>query len=342
MPSIMTNSVKGGAQGSARGSAKGSAVKAFRTPPPLNRQSPSCSAKTKATASINRLYAPHPMVPVAEVVAMPPSSSPLTTSHAVSERGLLTVGSKEDSDGDNDSSESNQFSEICHERIAGKKTTGLLDLGNDLGSVNSSDVVYVGEGANDDPQLLDDDDMPTNAKVSMYFFHQRLKHYLEGIKISQQNRKAVELVIFVEAGTFVRNMDLMKKSNREEVLLSKYMNIINEIEDVLFEDDSVWVDMLNGYMGTKKELLGPNLLRKLDVEMRDVRKFAAKFPGFNNPSELPSGTTQLRHMKKPVIIKLWKKKYLVILYFFDVFFPCLPININVWCVSAGYSFCRLQ
>jgi hypothetical protein len=104
-------------------------------------------------------------------------------------------------------------------------------------------------------------------------------------------------------------MDPMKKLKRSEVLLSKYMNIINDIEDVHFEDDSVQADTLNGYKGAKKELLGPNLLRKLDAEMRDVRKFAAKFPGFNNPSELPSGTTQLRHMKKPVIIKLWKKKY---------------------------------
>jgi hypothetical protein len=226
--------------------------------------------------------------------------------------------------------------------LLGKKTTGLLDLGDDLGSVNSSDAVYVGEGANDNPQLLNDDDMPTNAKVSMYSFHQHLNHYLEGIKISQQNRKAVELVILVEAGTFVRNMDPMKKLNREEVLLSKYMNIINEIEDVLFEDNSMRADMLNGYKGAKKELSGTNLLRKLDAEMRDVRKFAAKFPGLNNPSELPSGTTQLSHMKKPVIIKLWKKKYLVILYFFDLCFPCLPIGINVWCVSAGYSFRRLQ
>jgi hypothetical protein len=96
------------------------------------------------------------------------------------------------------------------------------------------------------------------------------------------------------------------------------MNIINEIEDVHFEDDSVRADMLNGYKGAKKELLGPNLLQKLEAEMRDIRKFAAKFAGFNNPSKLPSRTTQLHHMKKPVIIKLWKKKYPVILYFFDV------------------------
>jgi hypothetical protein len=67
--------------------------------------------------------------------------------------------------------------------------------------------------------------------------------------------------------------------------------------------------MLNRYKGTKKQLSGENLLRKLDLEMRDVRKFASKFPGFNNPAELPSGMTQLHQMKNPVIVKLWTKLY---------------------------------
>jgi len=43
--------------------------------------------------------------------------------------------------------------------------------------------------------------------------------------------------------------------------------------------------------------------------MREIRKFEAKFPGFNNPSSLPSGTTQLSHLKIPVIAQMWKKTY---------------------------------
>ena len=42
--------------------------------------------------------------------------------------------------------------------------------------------------------------------------------------------------------------------------------------------------------------------------MKEVRKFAASFPGFNNPADLPSGTTQLSQMKDPVVMKLWKEK----------------------------------
>ncbi len=145
-------------------------------------------------------------------------------------------------------------------------------------------------------------------------------------------------MILVEAGTFASNMDPMKKSKHEEVLMSKYMNIINEIEDVHFEDDTVRADMLNGYKGAKKVLSGPNLLWKLDVEMRDVRKFAANFPGFNNPSELPSRTTQLRHMKKPVIMKLWKKKYPV-MYFLLI---CVLLHCQSTLIIPAYLHDYLQ
>jgi hypothetical protein len=44
---------------------------------------------------------------------------------------------------------------------------------------------------------------------------------MEGAKITQQNSKAVEIAILVEAGTSVRNMDAMKKTKREEKLFSK-------------------------------------------------------------------------------------------------------------------------
>jgi hypothetical protein len=104
-------------------------------------------------------------------------------------------------------------------------------------------------------------------------------------------------------------MDLMKKSSREEVFLRKYTQIINEIEDIQFEDEPAWAGMLAGYKGAKKSLTGATLLRKLEIEMKDIRKFASKFPEFNNPAELPSGTTQLSNMKRPVIVKLWKLQY---------------------------------
>jgi hypothetical protein len=56
------------------------------------------------------------------------------------------------------------------------------------------------------------------------------------------------------------------------------MQIINKIEYIQFEDESLWAGMLAGYKGTKKSLIGATLLRKLEFEMKDIRKFVAKFP----------------------------------------------------------------
>jgi hypothetical protein len=64
--------------------------------------------------------------------------------------------------------------------------------------------------------------------------------------------------------------------------------------------------MLKGYKGAKKQLTGETLWLKMEKEMTQMKMFASKFPGINCPSKLPSGTTQLHHMKKPYIIKLWK------------------------------------
>ena len=49
--------------------------------------------------------------------------------------------------------------------------------------------------------------MPTDAEASKYSFLDHLEHYMERALITEDNRKAVELAIMVEAGTTVREMD---------------------------------------------------------------------------------------------------------------------------------------
>jgi len=43
-----------------------------------------------------------------------------------------------------------------------------------------------------------------------------LTHYMEGHKISESNRAAVELCLLSEAGAYVCNMDPMKKDKKRE------------------------------------------------------------------------------------------------------------------------------
>ena len=119
-------------------------------------------------------------------------------------------------------------------------------------------------------------------------------------------------------------MDPMKKATREQVLHRKYLEIINDFEDKCFEDATIRVDMVTMFKGGKARqgLSGSNLLRKLEREMTEVRKFAVKFPGFNNPAGLPSGLTQLRDMKAPVVAKLWKAKYPVMSFLIVTLLLC--------------------
>ncbi len=85
--------------------------------------------------------------------------------------------------------------------------------------------------AADGDDVDDDDDMPTDAEASKYSFLDRLEHYMEWALITEDNRKAVELAIMVEAGTTVREMDPMKKEVNEKAFLKSYVSIIQEIPD---------------------------------------------------------------------------------------------------------------
>jgi hypothetical protein len=73
--------------------------------------------------------------------------------------------------------------------------------------------------------------------------------------IENGNWKAVELAIMVEAGTCVREMDPMKKEEKEKAFLSEYLNIIHEILDGNFGGPSVRQAMLIAYKGARKKEL---------------------------------------------------------------------------------------
>jgi hypothetical protein len=269
--------------------------------PVAARESPSRGAKDTANRRIAAQLAHRTPIPVAEVVhspvTSPDSPAALAPPPAVARAGTGTgVGLGDDKNSSSDS----ESSPSPFRGVGQGKTTGL-----DASPNNESVIDY---GCGTDP---DDDWGPTDGEVSKYSFFQRLIHYMDGNKIDQQNRKAVELAILVEAVTVVCNMDPMKKATCEQVLLRKYIELIQEIEDGCFEDATIRCDMLSGYKGGKARqgLSGANLLRKLEREMTDIRKFAVRFPGFNNPAGLPSGLTQLRDMKARVVATLWKSKY---------------------------------
>ncbi len=113
----------------------------------------------------------------------------------------------------------------------------------------------------------------------------------------------MELAITVEAGTHVREMDPMKKEDKERAFLIEYLSIICEIPDENYEGPSVRQTILIAYKGArKKELDGGQMWRYSEDQLNELRKFVYKFPGVVSISELPIGTTQLKQMKLLLII----------------------------------------
>jgi len=155
-----------------------------------------------------------------------------------------------------------------------------------------------------------EDDLKTDAEVSRYSFFDRLEHYMEHVPISSANRKTVELTIMVEAGSNVREMATMNKDSRELAFHREYLTLIGDIDDERFTDDGVRRQMQTVFKGArKKEMCAGTLYRMYESQMTLLKKYAYKFPGVGSLSQLPSGTTQLQQMKKPLIMAAWKKKF---------------------------------
>ncbi len=64
---------------------------------------------------------------------------------------------------------------------------------------------------------------------------------------------SVKLVIMVEVGTSVREMDPMKKKVREKVFLNEYGSIICEIPNECVDGPTVQQAMLQSFKGTQKK-----------------------------------------------------------------------------------------
>ena len=128
----------------------------------------------------------------------------------------------------------------------------------------------------------------------------------------------------------MRNMDTMRTADMEASIFGKYVNIVHDIEDEHFESDSVRAKMLHRFKSGKKDLTGRNLLRKWKSETANFRSFWYKFPGVRRMSDLPSGSNQIKHMKKPYIASLWAKENLVRFYVkrCAVCFVCISLELS--------------
>ena len=133
----------------------------------------------------------------------------------------------------------------------------------------------------------------------------------------------------------MRNMDTMMTVDMEASIFCNYVNIVRDIEDEHFECDSVHSKMLHRFKSGKKDLTGRNLLRKWNSETADFQSFWYKFPGVRWMSDLPNGSNQIKHMKKPYIASLWAKEN-------PVRFYVKRCAVCFVCISLEQSGNRLQ
>jgi hypothetical protein len=281
------------------------------TDPPW--ESPARAAKTKANKRMHELQ--HPLGVRATIAAdrvsgegVTPPAAIVNFARASSFATTTTTAALEIESSSSSDNESMKRSVQGGSADLGRKSTGLSSSPPSSPSFSNSynDCLDGSDGGAGDGWEV------TNAQASEFLFVECILHYMDCQPIENGNRKAVELAIMVEAGTCVREMDPMKKEEKERAFLSEYMNIICEIPNGNFGGPSVCQAMLILYKGArKKELDGGQMWRYYKDQLNELRKFAYKFPGVGSISKLPSGTTQVNQMKLPLIIKLWKEKYLV-------------------------------
>ncbi len=62
--------------------------------------------------------------------------------------------------------------------------------------------------------------------MSKFSFFERLDHYMERCLINEDNRRAVEVAVMVEAGSIVRELGMMTKGSREKSYHLEYLALI--------------------------------------------------------------------------------------------------------------------
>jgi hypothetical protein len=67
--------------------------------------------------------------------------------------------------------------------------------------------------------------------------------------------------------------------------------------------------MRRRYKKAKMDNNSSQLWCKCESDFTELRNFTKKLPGAGSLSELPSASNQLRHMKMPLVNKLWIKKH---------------------------------
>jgi hypothetical protein len=172
----------------------------------------------------------------------------------------LSVLDEFDDDDDDDKSEGEGLSTDEQEGGQGEAPGEFGDIADcavgvniDFGSTRNAEI-----DSSDESSCIS----VTDAEATKYPFLERVRHYMGGKQIDTYNRVALEVCIFVEVGTIIKDLEAMKIPVMEELFYNKYLRIVRSIPDERFARIELRSSMLEKYGGAKKPNTGCSLLHK--------------------------------------------------------------------------------
>jgi hypothetical protein len=118
-------------------------------------------------------------------------------------------------------------------------------------------------------------------------FLDRLRHFMRGHCISEDNRKSVEIAILCEANKALTEGGQMDQDEQDKYVLNTYVSLVQAIPDEDFVSSNVKTVMMKRRKLAQEDLNGKNLRRQYSEFRKEMRKTFANLPV--DFSSIPSG-----------------------------------------------------
>ena len=140
-----------------------------------------------------------------------------------------------------------------------------------------------------------------------YTFPERVRFFLGGNSITNDNRQAVEYCIIGEAGVKVTKNNTCKKMELKEKIVEEYVNVIRSLDPSLFQSSKLRNDMYRRLAGGRMDKYGSKIMWRLSEEFQSkMKKLLTGLP--INYHKMASGN-QLYDVYNKVVRDHWKFAY---------------------------------
>ena len=195
---------------------------------------------------------------------------------------------------DNEASNNGEYSEEDDGESSGDESPDGIDdvtphsLDEDDGSIVGGG--WLGEG---------------DYSVNEFSVQQRVMHFLRQ-KIDRGNSLNVEICLLLEAGTSVSDESTTVANLRNDMMMTRYVNLVRNFSSEDFIEPAIQEDMALRLFNAKKTMTGMRLWEKFVAWRKEVRTmYTPKLP--REISSIPSGQ-QLRDIYRKFVLDRFKEE----------------------------------